>query len=110
MSKREPELYLRDILDSIIKIENFVKNLSYEKFVESEMVQDAVIRNIEIIGEAVKNLPDETKKLQPDIPWNKIIDMRNKVIHEYFGVDTEILWKTITDDLPKLKQQVEAIN
>lgn len=110
MSKREPELYLQDILDSIIKIENFVKNLSYEKFAENEMVQDAVIRNIEIIGEAVKNLPDETKKSYPDIPWNKIVDMRNKIIHEYFGVDTEILWKTITDDLPKLKQQVEAIN
>ena len=109
MSKRDPELYLRDILDSINKIESLVKNMSYKKFLENEMVIDAVIRNIEIIGEAVKNLPDETKKSHPNIPWNKIIDTRNKVIHEYFGVDIEILWKTITDDLSKLKEQVEKI-
>ena len=74
-----------------------------------EMAFDAVVRNIEIIGEAAKNVPEEMKQLHKEIPWEKIAGMRNKMIHEYFGVDIEILWQTIKEDLPKLKQQVEAI-
>lgn len=110
MSKREPKLYFQDIIDSIKKIEGYLEDRTYEKFVNDEMVLDAVIRNIEIIGEAAKNVPEETKNSHPEIPWGKIAGMRNKIIHEYFGIDIEILWQTLQEDLPKLKQQVEAIN
>ena len=109
MSKREPKLYLQDILDSITKIDSYLEGRTYEKFMNDEMAFDAVVRNIEIIGEAAKNVPEEMKQLHKEIPWEKIAGMRNKMIHEYFGVDIEILWQTIKEDLPKLKQQVEAI-
>ena len=72
------------------------------------MIIDAVVRNLSIIGEAVNNLPEEIKVQSPLIPWEEIIGMRNKVIHEYFGVDEDILWKTIKEDLPIFEQQIDA--
>lgn len=108
MSKRTPKLYFQDILDSIKKIENYLQGCIYKRFVTDEMVLDAVVRNIEIIGEAALQMPLETKKIHPEIPWVKITGMRNKIVHEYFGVDVEILWQTIKEDLPKLKRQIES--
>lgn len=103
MKKRNYKLYLKDIVDAIAKIENYIKGLSFEEFSENSMVVDAVVRNFEIIGEASKNIPEDLKSQTPDIPWKEMAGMRDKVIHEYFGVDLEIVWKTAKDRLPQLK-------
>lgn len=109
MSKREPVLYLQDILTSLSRIEEYTKNLSSEDLNNDWKTVDAVVRNLEIIGEAARNMPEEIIEKYPDIPWSNMVSMRNKVIHEYFGVDQEILWKTIQSDLPPLKQQIGKI-
>lgn len=109
MSKREPNLYIQDILDSISKIEEYIKGLSFEEFYQSNITIDAVVRNFEIIGEATRNIPKQIKDRYKEVTWRKIINMRNKVIHEYFGVDEEILWKTIKDDLPIFKTQIQKL-
>lgn len=109
MKGRSYQLYLKDILDSIDKIEEYTKDLSFEEFSHNEMVIDAVTRNFEIIGEASKNLPSKIKALGSDIPWNEMAGMRDKVIHEYFGVDLDIVWKTIKHRLPELKTALKKI-
>lgn len=114
---RDAKLYLQDIADSMSKINEYVKDMSFEYFSNDHKTIDAVIRNLEIIGEAVKNLSQDIKTKYADVPWNEICGMRNKAIHEYWGVDEEILWKTIQDDLPvlgkqvlKIKQEISANN
>jgi len=109
MSKRSPKLYLDDILASIANVEQYTKELSFEEFVHDRKTIDAVVRNLEIIGEAAKNLPEKITVQYPKIPWNRIISMRNKVVHEYFGVDVDILWETIREDLPELRRQIKDI-
>ena len=109
MTKRNQKFYLQDILDSISKIEEYTKNLSSEEFFNNPMVIDAVVRNLEIIGEATKNLSGETKSHYPDIPWKEMAGMRDKIIHEYFGVDLDIIWRTIKYRLPQLKKQLTNI-
>lgn len=106
---RDAKLYLQDIASSISKINEYVKNMNFDDFANDHKTIDAIIRNLEIVGEAVKNLPKEIKTKHKDVPWNEICGMRNKVIHEYWGVDEEILWKTIQDDLPVLEKQVLKI-
>lgn len=108
-NKRDYNLYLADIGECIINIEQYTKNLTFEKFKNNRMVIDAVVRNIEIIGEATNNIPAKIKTEYPDVPWNKIIGMRNKVIHEYFGVDVKILWETIQNRIPELKKELSKI-
>lgn len=107
MSKREVKLYLQDIMDCIGKIERYVKDLSFEEFKKDDMVIDAVVRNIEIIGEASNNIPQDTKEKFPDIKWRKIINMRNIIAHEYFGVIVEIIWETIQKEIPQLKNALK---
>lgn len=109
MSKRESELYLQDILISIQRIEEYTKGLSSKDFEADWKTVDAVVRNLEIIGEAAKNMPEEIIEKYPEIPWSSMVSMRNKVIHEYFGVDVEILWKTTKEDLPLLKEEIGKI-
>lgn len=109
MSKRGPKLYLQDILTSINNIEEYVKGMTFNAFVRDDKTMHAVVRNFEIIGEAAKNMPPELITKYPDVPWKEMVSMRNKVLHEYFGVDTEILWKTIQEDIPSLKEQVEGL-
>ena len=109
MSKREVKLYIEDIKSSIEKIESYIEGLDFDEFAKDNMVVDAIVRNLTIIGEAAKNIPKEIKEKNPDISWNEAIGMRNKVAHEYFGVDEEILWKTIKDDLPIFKKQILKI-
>lgn len=106
MSKRGLLLYLQDILDSIRKIEEYTKGLTFAEFCKNNEKIDAVVRNFEIIGEAARNIPQEFKDKYPDLPVQKMVSMRNKILHEYFGVDEEIIWKTIQDDFPELKGQL----
>ena len=86
MSKRDVRLFLYDILEAISKIENYTKGMSYDEFIHDEKTIDAVIRNLEIIGEAAKNIPEDAKNKYPEIPWKEIAGMRDKLIHAYFGV------------------------
>jgi len=109
MSKRGDKLYLKDVLDSIGKIEEYVKNLSFEDFSNRELVVDAVVRNFEIIGEASKNISDDLKSAYQDVPWKEMAGMRDKMIHEYFGMDLDIVWKTIKQRLPELRIVFEKI-
>lgn len=102
-------VYLNHIMDSISKIEDFTEDLDENEFNESELVQAAVIRHIEIIGEATKQLSDETRKKHPRIPWTDIAGMRDKLIHGYFGVDIDAVWDTVKKDIPKLKDDVKKI-
>ena len=103
MSKRDYKLYLKDITDAIAKIEDYTKGLSFEEFTKNNLVVDGVVRNFEIIGESSKNVPGDIKERYPDIPWKEMSGMRDKMIHGYFGVDLEIVWKTAKNRLPLLK-------
>lgn len=110
MSKRLPKLYLEDILTSISNIEEYTQELSYEDFTSDKKTVDAVIRNLEIIGEAAKNIGQDFTEKHSELPWSGMISMRNKVVHEYIAVDLEILWKTIKEDLQELKGQITDLN
>lgn len=102
-------LYLRDILEAIERIESYVKGRSFEQFAKNSLVIDAVVRNFEIIGEAAKRIPLEIKQETPLIKWKEMAGMRDKLAHEYFGVDIEILWKTSINRLPALKPRIEEL-
>ena len=101
--------YLDDIKNAISDISEFTESMDFEEFIRDRKTCHAVIRCFEIIGEAVKNLPDEVKSLYPDIPWREIAGMRDKMIHEYFGVNLQIVWQTIEDDLPIFNAIIKAL-
>ncbi len=109
MSKRDQKLFLEDILEAMDRIENYTESMSYDDFVEDRKTIDAVVRNLEIIGEAVKNLSDEIKREYPGINWKGIAGMRDKLIHGYFGVDPQIVWETTQTRVPELKIQIKRI-
>lgn len=109
MSDRPIKLYLNDIKEAISKIESYTRKMTFDEFKKDAKTIDAVVRNIEIIGEAAKHIPPEIRLKHVEIPWKEIIGTRSKVIHEYFGIDETILWKTVTEDLPQLKNQIEKI-
>lgn len=109
MSERDPRLYCDDILDSGNAIWHFVEGMSFEAFCGDRKTYSAVIREFEIIGEAVGKLPESLKQRYPDVEWQDIKDFRNLLSHEYFGIDLEIVWKIIEDDLPILIDAVRKI-
>jgi len=109
MKRRDYEDYIRDIHDSICDIEEFTANLDLSGFMKDKKTVLAVTRSLEIIGEAVKKVPPEIRNKYDEIAWKAIAGMRNKLIHEYFGTDAEILWETIKDDIPQLKTTIIRI-
>lgn len=106
---RELILFINDILDSILSIEKYIKNKSREEFLENEMLQDAVVRKFEIVGEATKNIPKEFREKYPQILWKELAGLRDILIHSYFGADIERVWAAIEKDLPKLKENISKI-
>ncbi|MFU8766809.1 MAG: DUF86 domain-containing protein [Candidatus Methanoperedens sp.] len=103
--KKDSEVFIEHILESIELIENYTANKTFSDFIESVQLQDSIIRRIEIIGEAVKNLPTEVKNNYPDVPWKKIAGMRDVLIHKYFGTDLELTWEVVQKDIPYLKRE-----
>lgn len=101
---KDPLILIRHVLDAIVRIEAYIKELSKEDFENNFLVQDAVLRNIILIGEAAKNIPEEFKQKYADVEWRKIVGMRNKVVHKYFIIDVETVWNVLQRDLPLLKQ------
>ncbi|WP_353571624.1 DUF86 domain-containing protein [Candidatus Albibeggiatoa sp. nov. BB20] len=106
MSKRNEQLLIADILESIGKIQRYLKDMSYETFVNDEKTIDAVVRNFEIIGEAANQMPKTFTKRYPAIPWRDLSDFRNVLIHAYFGVDLQMVWQIFELDLDTLKEQI----
>ncbi len=106
---RSYKAYLHDMLDCMNKILEYVKGYKYDQFSNDEKTIDAVVRNIEIIGEAAKHLPDKIKNRDPQIPWKAIVGMRDKLAHDYFGVDVLFVWNTVKDDIPLLKEKVSIL-
>jgi uncharacterized protein with HEPN domain len=109
MSNRHPKLLLEDILDSAEKILNYTENLSYDDFIADSKTIDAVVRNFEIIGEASNRLPEEFKNENNTIDWFRIRGFRNRIIHQYFGIDYEIIWKLKEIHLKVLISEIENI-
>ena len=106
---RNDRTYLAHIREAIENIEDYLKGASYEQFASSKMMIDAVVRELEIIGEASNDLSDEFRRQHSDTLWQRMKDMRNFLIHEYFGVNTKVVWDTCKNDLPQLRPFIEKI-
>ncbi len=109
MSSRSKQKYLSDIVEACDRACSYVAHITYEQFLSDTKTQDAVIRNIEIIGEATKQLPESLTERYPEILWSSAARMRDRVIHHYFGVNLDIVWTVVKDDLPSLRDQIQAI-
>jgi len=109
MKKRDYGDFVQDIRDSINDVENFIDGMEFGDFIKDKKTIYNVVRAIEIIGEAAKNVPEQVRKKYPDVPWKQMAGMRDKLIHEYFGVDLEILWETAKDDMPRLKTPISKV-
>ena len=109
MNNKDPVVFVSHILECIEKVEEYTTGKSRQDFLDSTQLQDAVIRRIEIIGEAARNIPKSIQEEYPQVRWDEAKGMRNILIHEYFGVDLELTWQVVQRDLPKLKKQMSEL-
>lgn len=109
MSKRDACLLLQDMLESLEKIERYTAGLTFERFAQDDRTVDAVVRNLEVIGEAARQIPSEVRERYPEVPWRRVIGLRNVVVHEYFAVDVEIVWTVVRQSLPELKEALRRM-
>jgi len=106
---RDYEVYLEDILQAITKIRQYTTGLSPAAFAEDTKTLDAVVRNLEVIGEAAKTIPKAIRSQHPEVEWKKLVGLRNILIHEYFGLDAELIWDIIQNKLITLEEQIRAM-
>lgn len=109
MKDRNENLFLADIIECCEKIERYISGVDEKDFQVNEILQDALVRNIEIIGEAAKNLSAATRDANVAVPWRDVMRMRDKIVHHYFRLKLEIIWQTVTENIPVLKTQIEEI-
>ena len=108
MSERDAEVLLEDILQAMSKIERYCSGMDQASFLADDKTADAVVRNIGIIGEAVKQLPANFKDQHPGVPWNQIAGLRNRIVHDYAGIDLEIIWEVVQSSLPRFREQIDS--
>lgn len=106
---RDFRLYLEDVIEAIAKIQRYTAGASFQQFSNDEKVVDAVVRNLEVIGEAVKRIPDDMRRKDSAVEWKKIAGLRDMLIHEYFGIDLEIIWDIVQNKLPSLEASIRRL-
>jgi uncharacterized protein with HEPN domain len=109
MPKRDADLLIADMLEALRKIDSYTAGLDHSAFLQDEKTIDAVVRNLEVLGEAAQQIPDEFEARHPGVPWRRIAGLRNRIVHDYFGLDLEIIWQIVRNDLPPLKATLEKI-
>jgi len=109
MSKRDWRLFIVDISECIEKIEGYISGMTYDEYMKDSKTKDAIVRNLEIIGEAAKKIPDHIQERYKEIPWPQIVGMRNRLIHGYFVIDYDIVWNIVKDEMPDLKDKIKKI-
>lgn len=107
--KRNITVYIKDVLENIKHAETFTEDVTYEEFIKDKKTSYAVVRCIEIMGEAVKNIPDDVREKYPDIPWKKMAGIRDKISHFYFGIDMKKVWLAVKRDIPQIKPSIKKI-
>ena len=109
MSKRPISLLLDDMWEAIERVERYTKGIAHETFVRDEKTADAVVRNLEVIGEAANRLPEEFKGQHPGVAWPQIVGLRHRIVHDYFGIDLALVWQIVQRDLPAFKAQLRQL-
>jgi uncharacterized protein with HEPN domain len=107
--KKDDSVYLRHIMDAFVQIERYTEGVSHDEFIKNSLIQDGVIRQLEVMGEASRNLSEDMRNEYPHIPWRQMISLRNRMIHAYFNVNLQIIWEIIQGDIPNLKKDIKHV-
>jgi Uncharacterized conserved protein len=107
--RRDISLYLADILENIDDAQGFIRGITYEQFIADKKTVNAAVRSIEVIGEASKHIPDDIRAKRPDVPWKDMAGMRDKCIHDYVGIDFEVVWTAIKDELYEIRPMIQSL-